>query len=143
MNQDEEHLRLLSIFHYVVGGLAALFSCLALIYVALGVVFVVAPHKMGGHGPPPPPFLGWIFAFIGGVIFVMGEALAGCIIAAGRCLAKWRNYTFALVIAALECLFTPFGTVLGVFTILVLMRPSVKLLFGATAAPPPMPPAPR
>jgi hypothetical protein len=26
MNQDAEHLRLLSIFHYIVGGLAALFS---------------------------------------------------------------------------------------------------------------------
>lgn len=141
MNQDDEHLRLLSIFHYVVGGLAALFSCLALIYVALGIFLAVAPHKLDAHGVPPPSFLGWIFAFVGSVIFLMGEALAGCILAAGRSLAKRRNYTFALVVAALECLFTPFGTVLGVFTILVLMRPSVKLAFNAIPAPPTMPPA--
>jgi len=34
------------------------------------------------------------------------------------------------VMAGIECLFMPFGTVLGVFTILVLVRESVKPLFG-------------
>jgi hypothetical protein len=33
MEHDEEHLRLLTIFHYIVGALAALFSCFALMYV--------------------------------------------------------------------------------------------------------------
>ena len=28
MNEDLEHLRLLSIFHYVVAGIGALFACL-------------------------------------------------------------------------------------------------------------------
>jgi hypothetical protein len=32
--------------------------------------------------------------------------------------------------AAVECLFIPFGTVLGVFTILVLQRPTVKAMFS-------------
>jgi len=27
-NTDSEHLKLLSIFHYVVGGMAALFACI-------------------------------------------------------------------------------------------------------------------
>jgi hypothetical protein len=31
--------------------------------------------------------------------------------------------------ACVECIFIPFGTVLGAFTILVLMRPSVKEMF--------------
>ena len=31
--------------------------------------------------------------------------------------------------AGIECIFMPFGTVLGVFTIIVLMRPSMKELF--------------
>jgi hypothetical protein len=35
-----------------------------------------------------------------------------------------------LAIAGIECIFIPFGTVLGVFTIIVLMRPTVKELFG-------------
>jgi hypothetical protein len=37
---------------------------------------------------------------------------------------------FCLVMGGVECLFMPFGTVLGVFTIIVLMREPVKQLFG-------------
>jgi hypothetical protein len=32
--------------------------------------------------------------------------------------------------AGIACVFMPFGTVLGVFTIIVLMRDSVRRLFG-------------
>jgi hypothetical protein len=39
------------------------------------------------------------------------------------------HYIFCLVIAAVECIFMPFGTVLGVFTIIVLQRPTVKAMF--------------
>ena len=34
--------------------------------------------------------------------------------------------------AALSCAFFPFGTVLGVFTIIVLQKDSVRQLFGRT-----------
>ena len=53
---------------------------------------------------------------------------------AGRYLARRERYTFCLVVAGVECMFMPFGTVLGVFTIIVLSRPSVKDLFGALPA---------
>jgi len=49
---------------------------------------------------------------------------------AGRCLKAKRNYIFILVIAALNCTFVMrLGTILGVFTFVVLMRPTVKALF--------------
>jgi membrane protein YqaA with SNARE-associated domain len=51
---------------------------------------------------------------------------------AGRLLAKHRHYWFAFAIACVECLFIPFGTILGVFTIIVLSRESMKALFAAT-----------
>ena len=44
--------------------------------------------------------------------------------------------------AGLECILMPFGTVLGVFTLIVLMRDSVKALFGVSmnpGAPPKIP----
>src|SRR5438034_237975 len=49
-----------------------------------------------------------------------------------------RGYLFCLVMAGIACLFQPFGMILGVFTFIVLLRPSVKTLFGraAPAAPP-------
>ena len=40
-----------------------------------------------------------------------------------------------IVMAALACLSMPFGTVLGVFTIIVLARPSVQALFSRPVAP--------
>lgn len=39
--------------------------------------------------------------------------------------------------AAVECMLMPFGTVLGVFTIVVLMRESVKKLFTMNNPVPP------
>ncbi len=52
---------------------------------------------------------------------------------AGRKLARRRSWTFCLVVASIECLFMPYGTVLGVFTIIVLLRPTVKELFAVNS----------
>ena len=134
MNQDAEHLRLLAIFHYVVAGLAALFSFFPLLYTTIGTIFIFAAR----HGTPkpgeelPPEFLGWIFVVIGALLFLLGIAMAICIFIAGRCLSRRRCYSFALVMACIECLFIPFGTILGVFTIIALSRESVKELFAGT-----------
>ena len=50
----------------------------------------------------------------------------------GRVREDYRQ-TFCVVVAAISCCFTPLGTVLGVFTLIVLFRPSVKALFGLDA----------
>ena len=137
MNQDTDQLRLLAIFHYVVAGLAALFSLFPLLYTMVGSIFIFAAR----HGTPkpgeelPPEFLGWVFIALGSVLFLLGIAMAICILIAGRCVSRCKHYTFALVMACVECLFIPFGTILGVFTIVALSREPVKALF-ATAQPP-------
>ena len=136
MNQDAEHLRLLSIFHYVVAGLAALFSFFPLLYTTVGAVFIFAArHGTAKPGEDlPPEFLGWIFAVLGSLLFLIGIATAICILIAGRSLALRKRYSFALVIACIECLFVPFGTILGVFTIVVLSRESARGLFRTASA---------
>jgi len=53
---------------------------------------------------------------------------------AGRYLSRNKHYTFALVMACIECLFIPFGTILGVFTIIALSRESVRTLFSTGTA---------
>jgi hypothetical protein len=135
MNQDAEHLRLLSIFHYIVAGLAAFFSCFPLLYTTAGAIFIfVARHGTAKPGQElPPEFVGWIFVVIGSFLFLLGIAIAICILIAGRSLAKHTRYWFAFTMACIECLFVPFGTILVVFTIIVLSRESVKTLFSTTA----------
>ena len=134
MNQDKEHLQLLAIFHYVVAGLAGLFSFFPLLYTTIGAIFIFAArHGTAKPGEDlPPEFLGWIFAVLGALLFLIGIAMTICILIAGRSLALRKRYSFAFVMACIECLFIPFGTILGVFTIVVLSRESVRGLFAAT-----------
>ena len=136
MNGDEEHLQLLAIFHYVVAGLAALFSFFPLLYTTIGAIFIFAArHGTAKPGEDlPPEFLGWIFAVLGALLFLIGIAMAVCILIAGRSLALRKRYSFILVMACIECLFIPFGTILGVFTIVVLSRESVRALFSKATA---------
>lgn len=134
-NQDGEHLRLLSIFHYVVAGLAALFSFLPLFYTAMGWFILHAPPDPHQKGGPPPEIFGWILIVVGVAFFLLGMAFSICVAISGRCLARRRGYWFAFVLACVECLFFPFGIILGVFTLIVLVRPAVKVLFGIAPAP--------
>lgn len=129
-NKDMEHLKMLAIGHYVLGGLTGLFGLFPLIYVLIGAVFIAAPPRGRPGDPPPPEALGWIFVVIGVVASLVIWAFAFGTIYAGRQLTKLQKYTFCLIMAGFNCMmFMPIGTVLGVFTLIVLLRDSVKQLF--------------
>lgn len=130
-NQDEQYLKLLSIFHYVVGGLVGLFACFPIFHLIAGIFIMVASFTEPQSGPPL--FFGLFFVLIAGSFIFVGWAFAICIILAGVFLARRKNYMFCLVMAGVECMFTPFGTVLGVFTIITLVRPSIKEMFDSKA----------
>ncbi len=136
MNDDLAHLRLLSIFHYVVAGVVALFSLFPVIHLVMGILMVTGHFPDDKRSDPAPEFIGWFFIAIACAIIFAGLSFAFCVLLAGRFLARRRHYFFCLVVAAVACMFMPFGTVLGVFTIVVLLRPSVKELFGQPAPEP-------
>lgn len=139
MNQDHEHLKLLSIFHYVVAGITALFALFPIFHLAFGIFIVAAPETFQDGGDAPPAFLGWLFIGFAVMFILIGWTLAVLIFQAGRNMARRKRYTLCFVVAALECILMPYGTVLGVFTIIVLMRDSVKTMFQ-TDAPVPVSP---
>ena len=133
LEQQKKHLDLLAVFHYVVAGLAAFFSLFALIYVVFGGVMLLNPAAFADGGDPPPQFVGCFVAGIGGAILLGAWAYAALTAYAGRCLARRRRYTLCLVSAAVSCLFSPFGTVLGIFTIILLMQNGVREVLFARA----------
>src|SRR5690606_24795809 len=45
--QDEEHLRLLAIFHYVVAGITALFSLIPIAHITVGILMVMGKLESG------------------------------------------------------------------------------------------------
>src|SRR6478735_9248595 len=136
MTSDDDHLRLLSIFHYMVAGLIALFGCFPIIHVTFGLITLFSPDTFkDGKGGPPDALFGLLFVLAGSAMMAMFWTFAGCLIAAGHFLAARKHYLFCLVIAAIACMCSPFGTVLGVFTIVVLMREPVKQAFAANKPP--------
>lgn len=125
--KDNEDLRLLSIFHYLVGGLGSLLALMPLVHMGIGLFFILSPEQIAGNNwEAPPEFIGWLFFFLGLVFFLVGQFLAVGIILSGRFIARRKYYLYSFIVACLECAFFPFGTVLGVFTIIVLSRETVR-----------------
>jgi hypothetical protein len=135
MDSDQEHLRLLSIFHYIVAGLTACMACIPIFHLAMGILVLTQPDVLNGIGNQPRPprafaeLFGLLMIVIPGMMIVLGWIFAICLFFAARFLGRRTHYFFCLVIAGISCLVFPFGTVLGVFTLIVLARPSVKTLF--------------
>lgn len=131
MTEDEKNLDLLSLFHYILGGVTALFACLPLIHVFLGLLMVSEAMP----GDEIPAFFGWLFVGMGALFVTLGWALAMAMLVAGSKLKRRTSRTYCLVIAALECMLMPLGTILGVFTLIHLNKDSVKDLFAASTIP--------
>jgi hypothetical protein len=141
VHSAERQLDLLAIFHYVLGGILALMSFFPLLYMSFIWHLLHNPEVMRSQSPPPA-ILGTILLAAGIAIAAMGWAWAGLIMLAGRFLQKRRNRIYCLVVGAMACMFQPFGTILGVFTIVILLRPDVEALFRMQSQmqPPPLPP---
>ena len=134
-DQDAQHLRLLSIFHYLLAGFTILFSFIPVLYILLG--WFMLTGRMDSGSSPPPEALGWLMVALGGGLTGLGLLFACGLVLAGRFLARRRHHVFCMVIAAIACTFMPLGTVLGVFSLIVLSRDSVRASFAP--GPPPLP----
>ena len=128
--RDREHVKLLAIFHFVFGGLAFVgIGFLGVHYAIMHTVFSNPDiWKSSQQAMPPKAFLNafiWFYLFVG-VLLLTGLILN---VLSGLFLLQKRNRLFSLIIGGLNCLQIPFGTALGVFTILVLSRDSVRQLY--------------
>jgi hypothetical protein len=115
--RDESTLRLLAVFHY---ALAALWAFLA-----------VLPLWAGRFAEPGASPLEWSGLALSLWSIVLGLAAAAATFLAGTKLTRRRNRSFCMFVAAVNCFFFPFGTALGVATLIVLKRPSMQAAFGS------------
>lgn len=131
VGSDNEHLDLMSTFHYVVGGLGLVCGSFPLFHVAMGLFIALGTKPIPSqHGDVPPAWIGILFAVFGAIAVLMAWTVAICTLISGRFIKQRKKRTFSLVVAGIQCVFFPFGTVLGVFTLVVLMRPSVKQMYA-------------
>jgi len=130
---DLEHLQLLGIFHFVVGGITILFASIFIVHVVMGIVLALNPEVLATPKDPNfkfPPLMGVAMALFAGCFVLAGWTLGVMTICSGRCLRQHKRRLLSQIVAGLQCANVPIGTVLGVFTILVLQRASVKRLYG-------------
>jgi hypothetical protein len=138
---SDKNLRVLAVFHYVVGVLVMLFSSLFIIHVVIGIGMMRShggpawpmPAAPGPHAEAPPPWFGAIFVAMGAAAVVLGWTMGLLTFLAGYSIAQRRRHLFCLVIAGLLCMWVPFGTLLGVFTLVLLTKPHVRAQFEASA----------
>jgi len=89
--------------------------------------------------------VGWFFIVLGSMFVLLGWTCAIFMMVTAGKLRRRESRLFCCVMAGIACVSVPLGTVLGVFTLIVLMRPSVQALFAGLPSEmlaPPIPPVP-
>src|SRR5262249_11147039 len=134
----------LAIGFYVRGGVMLVFGCFFLIYVAMFFAFSMIPesawnqpqsgavaHTTASASPAPqvanpaaPPLvmfrvMAGVMAGVVGLVWVAGALTLYC----GRCIKKRTHRVLIYIMAGVNCMFIPYGTLLGVFTFIVLGSP--------------------
>jgi hypothetical protein len=133
--EDEDGLRLLALGHYILAGLETLVGFAPSFHLAMGLWLLTSDVAKAKNGTPALLF-GGFFTLIAVTWMLLAWSLAACVLTAGRSLADRKRRTFCLVVAGIEAMLCiPFGTVLGMFTIIVLLRPAVRDVFEATDRP--------
>lgn len=127
VHKDEEHLRLLPVFHYLHAGYLAMMSSLLLFYLVMGVLMVAAT---GSSVEQDVRAVGFVIIGVCISLLVAGLSWAGLNVYTGRCLKERKRHTLCFITEILNCLNFPMGTTLGVCSIIVLHRDRVKMLFS-------------
>ena len=132
---DADHLRLLMVFHYVLAGFGLVgLGFLGLHFVMMRMVMrspqIAENMKMNANmnGPSPADiFAVFQWFYLAGAlwlgVFMILNVLSAIMLGARR------HRVFSIVVSAFNCLHAPLGTILGIFTIIVLLRDSVNLTY--------------
>jgi hypothetical protein len=135
--RDDDHLTLLSVFYYVAAALLLVWTVFPLLHLGFGTWLALHPESFGVEAARQTRILGGIFMGLASAWLLFALAMATTLFLVAGSLARRRRYVFCLVAAGvLAVLCVPLGTVLGVLTIVVLLRPSVKEAFGRGLGPP-------
>ncbi|WP_395735680.1 hypothetical protein [Prosthecobacter sp.] len=136
-SKDAEHLRTLAICHYVSAGLSIVGLAFLFFHYSMMNMFFGNP-RIWEKSQAPMPFnpaeffqaFKWFYLAFG--VFSLVSGILTLI--SGRFIHRRVNRTFSIVIAGLNCLHMPFGTLLGIFTLILLTKDSVIHLYAQAKA---------
>jgi hypothetical protein len=140
-DKDTEDVHLLGIFHFIMAGLGVIGILFLFFHYAMMSMVMNNPQiqqqmrqQQNGQALPFDPQLffhwfRWFYVLVGawGVVSIVLNLVAGFM------LRGFTGRMFIFVVACINCINLPFGTVLGIFTLIVLTRDSVRLRFASMA----------
>lgn len=124
MSKDEGQLRLLAISYFVTVGLGVLSTLMAAAYLLKTTGSVSSNGKTALQDD-----FDWMVTGMYALLLTLALGSSILLVLGGRRLQQHRNRTFCMAVAVIGCFYAPWGFILGIFTIVVLQRESVKLLF--------------
>jgi nitrogen fixation/metabolism regulation signal transduction histidine kinase len=137
MEKDVEHLKLLGIFHYIWGGLSLLGGVFIGIYfLAIGFYLMTNPPS-SSDDKQSASIAGGILIGVGVVLFLI-VVIYGILtlLAGGKYRKHQGGYWFCFILAIVTLIIGGIpGIVLGIFSLIVLSRASVKALFKGESLP--------
>ena len=116
-----------------IAGLAIFGILFLLVHYALFSAFISNPKlsaNQASGGLSPAEFFGyfkWFYLVMG--VWFAGSGILNVI--SGFCIRARRHRCFSMFVSGVNCLHLPLGTVLGVFTLIVLVRNSIRDLYVA------------
>ena len=148
---DEKYIRLLVILHYVYGGIIAFFTFFVVSSLLFFGSLMSLFHKHVMEDSDRCSQFAISFTKLSGVHLIVLGIYALLLILIGHFLIRKKNYLFVLIATLINLFSAPYymlkiyllqiaakinnpgilvlGSVLAVFTLIVLLRPSVKRLF--------------
>ena len=101
-----------------------LFSLIGFVYVAIGILMATGAMD-STNGEPPPPELGWVFGGVGIVFVVVFLTIGIMTIRTGINMSRRKRRTFCIVIDSILCMMVPFGTIVGIFGLVLLTKTEI------------------
>ena len=129
---DEEQLRLLTFFHYVSGTITIMFSSMFIFHLIFFGYMTSNPEFFNNEDvenvKEAMQFMQFFVAVFGAFV-VLGIAYGICEIMSGVFIKRRKHRVFSMIIAIPRIIFIPYGTILSVFTLILLDRGSIKSLY--------------
>ena len=147
---DVYHLQILSICHYILGGMTALFGALTIMWMLLVKKLLLDPDAGFSQMPQQQQAVNQLRSFIDNVfggqqafesLFMMLIYASVALVVlhvfftflVGYCIQIRKQWLAIIIFEAMNLFSFPFGTALSVFTMIVLLRPQVKDAFNSDA----------
>ena len=125
MELQSNNLNIFRILYIIKGVLTLLGSLILLGY----LIFIYSYTSETNTIPSADIGVQSILAIVLGIGFLICLIVGILSLLAAKYIGQARNYTFVLVVAILSCLSGILGILLGVFTIIEINKPHVKILF--------------